>query len=233
MSSSSNNLLICIEGNINAGKGYFTGGLVRYLQKNNVKVMVMPPTKFSKEPNLYDLFCLEPSRHCANFIMAALEKKLAFIFSGMAENNAVLIMERSLKTESEVFVTALYNTQLISETTYTAITNLIKQIDRLININTCYVYLKTDPVDLFEALLLLNTHACLNKRLLQAIHIQYEQFINALSDADNKIIQLDLPYEAIMKPTSTGVKQCIKSLSQMFPALSHIQIGAGGCSGAQ
>ena len=180
----SNNLIIFIEGNIATGKGKFIQDFSKFMssENKNISKIYTFTSKINNidscECNIFDLFACTPDKWTAEYFMYNITQKLMFIKNHAYENNCVLLVERSFLTESTVFVKSLYDCGLISQITFKICIDLANEISDLILNNknrvVCYIYLKTDPNDLFDNIMSNNSFESLNFRLLQKININYE-----------------------------------------------------------
>tara|TARA_Y100000389_G_C17470948_1_gene530725 strand:+ start:3522 stop:4223 length:702 start_codon:yes stop_codon:yes gene_type:complete len=231
----SNTLLLLIEGNITTGKGIFINGLQKTLSKISGKIYIHSHPavggKISEDLNIYDLFYLEPRRWAAEFIMHTLTSKLQFINTYCKEPNAILIMERSIQTESKVFIQSLYDCNIITRVTYLKCTDLIETIDQLCKQffeNATYIYLKTDPTDLYDSLMIHNVYPCINFKLLEKIHHNYETFLENVEDSNTNAyyISVDIPFDQIFKPHANTIKSAFKQLQKIYPIFQNTPTGS-------
>lgn len=235
---SSNNLIVFVEGNIAIGKGQFIAGLSRILSKNTVNISIHThlrtsgETLFGNGMNLNDVFHLDPGRWASEFLVWNLSEKLRFIKECCKEtHNSIIIIERSIATESLVFIQSLYECEMISVITYETCVNLIRQLSELFEMlqtmttTLTYIYMRTDPSDLYECLLSHNVYDCLNFQLLKTIHKNYEKFIATVEDdpsGTKYVVSVDVTYEHIIKPSATIMKNAFKKLQKIYPALNHM-----------
>ena len=230
---SRNNLLMFIEGNITMGKGSFIAGLVRILSRSQCTIHTHLRTSgegmFGTDLNINDMFHLDPGRWAAEFLMFNLSEKLKFMKAMCNDtHNSIIIVERSMATESIVFIQSLFDCGMISCVTYQVCTNLVSQItdmfEQLQNITqtTTYIYMRTDPTDLYDSLVGHNIYDCLNFKLLQAIHDNYEKFISGVendSTGTKYVVVVDVPYDQILKPNVNTIKTAFRKLQHIYPAL--------------
>lgn len=240
----SNKLLMFVEGNITAGKGPFISGLIRALSVRSrcpvhVHLRTVGEGLFGADVNITDLFHLDPGRWAAEFLMFNLGEKLRFMKERCREtHNSIIIVERSIAAESEVFIKSLFECGMISQLTHRVCMALVAQILDMfeelqrVTPTITYIYLRTDPTDLYECLVGHNIYDCLNFNLLQAIHRNYERFISEVSadpTGSKYAVTIDMPYEQIMKPSAATVRVALKQLQHIYPALQG-EPGGGGSS---
>tara|TARA_B100001287_G_C22577070_1_gene479188 strand:+ start:184 stop:903 length:720 start_codon:yes stop_codon:yes gene_type:complete len=232
-----NTLLLVIEGNITTGKTIFVNNLAKTLQKISNKIYIHNPnTKqkhiISDDINICDLFYLDPKRWTAEFLMNTLSSKLDFLNKHSQEPNSILIMERSIKTESEVFIKSLYDCNMITNVTYKICCELVDAINGMCELflksaSISYIYLKTDPTDLFDALIIHNVYDSINFTLLNSIHKNYERYLNKDTDElKGDVIQLNIPFEQIFKPNAVTIKNAFKQLQHIYPIFQNIPPGS-------
>lgn len=227
-----NNLLIFIEGSINVGKGVFINGLARALEtySTDIHIHVRTPGDgvFETDININDMFHMDPSRWAAEFLIHNLSEKLKFMKERCISTNSIIIIERSIATESAVFIKSLYDCDMISIVTYNSCISLVTQISEMFEImqqitqTLTYIYMRTDPTDLYESLISHGMYDCLNYKLLLAIHNNYENFINVVSNdnSGNKyVVCVDVSFDQIFKPGANLVKVALKRLQTIYPAL--------------
>lgn len=231
----SNTLLLLIEGNITTGKGLFINGLQKTLSKISGKIYVHSHPSNRRQIyddiNIYDLFYLEPRRWTAEFLMHTLTSKLNFINTYCKEPNAILIMERSIQTESKVFIKSLYDCDMITGVTFQKCTELIDSIDQLCQQffeNATYIYLKTDPTDLYDSLLIHNVYDCINFKLLEKIDKNYDIFLESVENSSNNAyyVSVDIPFDQIFKPHANTIKSAFKQLQKIYPIFQNVPTGS-------
>lgn len=231
----SNNLLIFIEGNINMGKGQFIMGLARVLGKysSDIHIHTRSPDEgvFGTDLNINDMLHLDPGRWAAEFLVHNLAEKLRFMKDRCRDTqNSIILIERSIATESEVFVQSLYDCGMISIVTYRSCVSLVTQISEMFEMlqpitrTLTYIYMRTDPTDLYESLISNNVYDCFNFKLLLAIHNNYETFIDKMSNdstGEKYVVCVDVPHDQIIKPAANLVKNALKKLQHIYPALQN------------
>ena len=235
--NSNNNLLIFIEGNIRTGKASLISGLAKHLSKysENIYTYFHPKdyrdlgpttTTDSRVPieiNINDMFNMDPNRWACEFFIINLTNKINFMRTHLRGNhNSIIIIERSIDTESLVFIQSLYDCCLISYITYTGCMNIVKELSDIfkeLRQITTYIYMRSDPTDLFDCIISHNVYDCLNYNLLSAIHRNYEHYITSLSvnSVANPVITVDVPYEQILKPNANIIKGLFKRLQHIYP----------------
>ena len=145
--------IVSIEGNIGSGKSTF----VNYLKNNmdNVILLQEPVDEWTKitdneDESILSKFYKDQHSYSFSFQMMAYISRLALLKKTVEENpNSIIITERCLLTDREVFARMLYNEGKIEEVNY--------QI-YLMWFNTFYddfpisrfIYLRTDPETAFE-----------------------------------------------------------------------------------
>lgn len=231
----SNNLIIFVEGNISTGKGKFINDFTKFLISESETRNIGKFYSFTSATNnvvscncnIFDLFACSPEKWTAEYFMFNITQKLAFIKEHAYENNSILIVERSFLTESTVFIKSLYQCNLICEITYSTCINLANEISDIIINNknrfVCYIYLKTDPNDLFDNIMTNNSFESLNYKLLENIHKNYDIYFKNLesNQATSSFIKVDLPYEQMFKPSLSTIKSTFKQLQKHYPIFQH------------
>lgn len=227
MPGNQNNLIIFVEGNISTGKEKFINDLSKLLAS------LTPITKIythmsnipnNNDINIFDLFACNPSKWTAEYFMTNLTMKLKFMKEHLKDNNSILLVERSLLTESKVFVKSLHDSGLISDMTYKICMEHGKEISDIIlemQSVVCYIYLRTDPVDLFNNIIINNVFDSINFELINAIHFNYELYFQSLDSNNFQFISIDLPYEQMFKPHANTIKGAFRQLQNIYPIFQN------------
>ena len=224
-----NNLIVFVEGNIATGKTSFISNLTKLLSKiDTYKIKVYAAEKSSQSYTIYDLFCLNPEKWTAEYVIQNLSSKLEFLEKHLHDTNTILIIERSLHTESEVFLRSLYDCNMIHSLTYNICINLVQQISKILfqsqmNEQISYIYLRADPNDLFDNIMINNIFDSINFKLLKSIHDNYEMFLQKMQNTSSStvIIYVDLPHDQVVRPSQTTVKNTFKQLQKHYPIFQN------------
>lgn len=140
--------IISVEGNIGSGKSTF----VEFLRKS------IPNAIFLQEPvkewnevrdhtneTMLEKFYKDQSRYSFSFQMMAYISRLALLKKTVEENpDAIIITERCLNTDREVFAKMLFDQNKIEEVEYQIYLKWFYNFQSDYPINQ-YIYLRTDP----------------------------------------------------------------------------------------
>lgn len=149
-------LIISVEGNIGSGKSTF----VSFLQKtiDNVVFLQEPVAEWDTirdkdNETILAKFYKNQAKYSFAFQMMAYISRLALLKKTVEENpDAVIITERCLNTDREVFARMLFDQNLIEEIEYHIYIRWFYTFQEQFPISH-YIYLKTDPRTAYERVL--------------------------------------------------------------------------------
>jgi len=142
--------IISIEGNIGSGKSTFVKYIRDSISSKNVCFLDEPVKEWDKIKDedgitVLENYYINPKAFAFTFQMMAYISRLAYLKRAIESNKYdVIITERTLFTDKNVFCEMLYADGLINKIDYTIYNNWFKEfIDIIPPIQ--YVYLKTTP----------------------------------------------------------------------------------------
>lgn len=152
-------LIISVEGNIGSGKSTFVHNLKEYFENHEQK----RPIIFLQEPvdewhtitdkdgeSILSKFYADQTKYSFAFQMMAYISRLALLKRTVEEDpNAIIITERCLYTDKNVFAKMLYDSGLIEEVEYAIYLRWFDEFQREYPISG-YVYLSTSPETAYE-----------------------------------------------------------------------------------
>ena len=176
--------IISIEGNIGSGKSTLINSLKTYYNGNkNVYFLQEPVSEWENlkdkdNKNIIEKFYEDQEKYSFSFQMMAYISRLSMLKNAInycKENNIYLIVcERSLQTDKNVFCKMLYDTQKINEINFKIynkwFNEFISDIPKII-----YIYIKTNPVVAFERIMIRN-------RKGETINLQYLEMCSSYHD---------------------------------------------------
>ena len=154
--------IVSIEGNIGSGKSTVLNTLREYFNNNNKLYFLEEPvnewTKIQdlEGKNIIEKFYEDQEKYSFSFQMMAYISRLVMLKNAIKyceQNNIKLIIcERSLQTDKNVFCKMLYDTGKIEEINYQI---YLKWFDEfIIDMPKIYfIYIKTNPVTAFERII--------------------------------------------------------------------------------
>ena len=148
-------IILTIEGNIGAGKSTLITKLIENLRNDinsNRKIIYLqePVDEWCKikskdNLNMLELFYSNPKKYAFAFQMMAFISRMAKLKQAMSNNkNSIIICERSIFTDREVFAKMLYEDGLILEEEYQIYNKWFTHFANEIK-PSGIIYLKTDP----------------------------------------------------------------------------------------
>ena len=151
--------IISIEGNIGSGKSTVINTLKQYYKENkNVYFLEEPVNEWeniknSSNKNIIELFYKNQEKYSFSFQMMAYISRLAMLKRAILhckENNIKLIIcERSLQTDKNVFCRMLFHLNKIEDINYSIYLKWFNEF--IIEIPTIYfIYIKTNPETAYE-----------------------------------------------------------------------------------
>lgn len=178
--------IVSIEGNIGSGKSTVVNTLCEYFNSNNnhnAYFLEEPVNEWVKiqdlqGKNIIEKFYEDQEKYSFSFQMMAYISRLSMLKNAIKyceENNIKLIIcERSLQTDKNVFCKMLHDTGKIEEINYQI---YLKWFDEfIVDIPKIYfIYIKTDPVIAFERILKRN-------RKGEKINLNYLESCNSYHD---------------------------------------------------
>ena len=147
-------LIISIEGNIGSGKST----LINKLKKEFTSVG-MTPVIYIDEPvkiwntimdkngdNIIKKYYEDQKKYAFQFQMMAYITRITELRKSMEKynGNCIIITERSIETDKEVFAKMLYEKKILDNISYTIYLKWFEELSRDLKVNEL-IYLKTDP----------------------------------------------------------------------------------------
>jgi deoxyguanosine kinase len=147
-------LIISIEGNIGSGKST----LINKLKKEFTSVG-MTPVIYIDEPvkiwntimdnngdNIIKKYYEDQKKYAFQFQMMAYITRITELRKAMEKynGNCIIITERSIETDKEVFAKMLYEKKILDNISYTIYLKWFEELSRDLKVNEL-IYLKTDP----------------------------------------------------------------------------------------
>lgn len=148
--------IISIEGNIGSGKSTFVEQLKQTLKHDNICFLQEPVELWNTIVDKDGITILEhyykdDKKWAFSFQMMAYISRLSLLKKAIESNYEIIITERSLTTDKNVFCQMLYDTDLIEDIEFTIYNKWFEEFNTIENIQ--YVYLKTDPEISYERVL--------------------------------------------------------------------------------
>lgn len=183
--------IFSIEGNIGSGKSTLVRALKQHYETVQTDVTQKPKVVFMEEPvsvwteikdttgeNMIEKFYKDQHKYAFSFQMMAYISRLSMLKQCIKENpNAIIICERSLYTDKNVFAKMLYDEEKIDEVNYQI---YMKWFDEFIEDipNSGIIYVKADPEI---------SHARVEKRARQGENIPLSYLENCHAYHENWI----------------------------------------------
>jgi deoxyadenosine/deoxycytidine kinase len=142
--------ILSLEGNIGSGKSTIINNLKQmYGNNNNIHFLQEPidiweEIKDSSGKNMITKFYEDQERYSFSFQIMAYISRLSILKAAIKQDYKLIICERSLMTDKEVFCKMLYDTNKIESVNYQI---YLKWFDEFIQDlpNISYIYIKTTP----------------------------------------------------------------------------------------
>ena len=188
--------IISIEGNIGSGKSTMVEYLKQNLQNDSTICFLQEPVDIwntitdSNNVNIIENYYKDQKKYAFQFQMMAYISRISILREALKKNYEIIITERSIFTDANVFAKMLYDEENIEETEY-KIYNLwfnefIKDIPKI-----SLVYVKTTPDVCSQRVLLRNrTGECIPYEYLKKCHDYHEKWINKNKECLN-ILTID------------------------------------------
>jgi len=190
--------LISLDGNIGAGKSTLLNNLQEYINKNNIKniIIIKEPVDIWESTGILKKFYEDKKKYAGMFQLFVLEtliEKLKNAIDNIHDNNNYyIITERSLESTRWVFAQMLYNDGNISEeemNSYTYVYNM--------PINSKYlpdsiIYLNTPP-DICNQRIIKRGRPGENIEIsyLEKCNLYYKKMINNAINKKNKVLEIN------------------------------------------
>tara|TARA_E500000178_G_scaffold356475_1_gene434663 strand:- start:518 stop:1168 length:651 start_codon:yes stop_codon:yes gene_type:complete len=182
--------IISIEGNIGSGKSTMVNFLKNYLSNKKIYFLEEPVEEWEKiidtsdGKNIIEKFYMDQDRYSFSFQMMAYISRLLMLKKAIQycnDNNINLIIcERSLQTDKNVFCKMLYDNKKIEEINYTI---YLKWFDEFIKDfpPIYYIYLKTNPEIAYQRVIKRNRKGeTISLDYLKMCHNYHEKWLNNL-----------------------------------------------------
>lgn len=199
-------IILSVEGNIGSGKSTFLKELQKHLTCNNIlQKNGVSPLKFCflQEPvtiwqtiidkegkNILENYYADQKKYAFAFQMMAYISRLSILRNALKEDYDVIITERSIFTDKNVFAKMLYDTDKIEEIEYNIYNMWFREfIDELPPIY--FVYVKTQPEIADERVLVrARPGETIPLEYLKDCHKYHEDWINSITETSS-ILFLD------------------------------------------
>lgn len=197
-------LIISIQGNIGSGKSSFLNKLQELYSSNNTlfnnkkicflqePVNEWESLKDENNKSLLELYYLDQNKYSFAFQIMAFMSRVKQLKAALANNYDLIISERSLKADHEVFTKMLYDEKKIKDIEYKIYLKWVEEF--FINIPPEYVvYIQTTPVIAYERIISRDrTGEKISLNYIKDCHNYHERWINNLSlfcllDGNNNI----------------------------------------------
>ena len=191
-------IILSVEGNIGSGKSTFLHELQQYLTTSNILPKNgQTPLKFcflqepvtiwqtiidKKGKNILENYYADQKKYAFSFQMMAYISRLSILRKALKNDYDVIITERSIFTDKNVFAKMLYNTDKIEEIEYNIYNRWFQEfIDELPPIY--FIYVKTQPEIADERVLIrARPGEIIPLEYLQECHKYHENWLNFLSE---------------------------------------------------
>lgn len=196
-STSTTPYIISIEGNIGSGKSTFVCFLKNQsqFQKQGIIFLQEPVNEWTsitdKEgETILTKFYKDQDKYAFSFQMMAYISRLALLKKTVEENpGAIIITERCLITDRNVFAKMLYDENKIDDVNYKIYQNWFDTFYNDFPISK-YVYLQTTPETSYERVIKRNREGeNIPLEYLRACHSYHENWL--LNEKNNKVITID------------------------------------------
>jgi len=174
--------IISIEGNIGSGKST----LIKMLKDLNNKQIVFLPEPVDEWNNIVDSngtniltkYYSDQKRYAFSFQMMAYITRLKQLMECIYDDDTIIITERCLYTDREIFAKMLYDSGLIEEIEYSIYLRWFDFFIKNIQINK-FIYLRVEPSISFERILKRNREGeIIPIEYLQNCHDYHETWLN-------------------------------------------------------
>lgn len=179
-------LIISIEGNIGSGKSTFVTFLQQTMNKK-VTFLQEPVNEWETirdkdNQTILTKFYNDQKKYSFAFQMMAYISRLALLKKTVDENpDAVIITERCLNTDREVFAKMLYDQSMIEEVEYQIYLRWFTTFQCEFPISH-YIYLKTDPHTAYQRVLKRNRKGeSIQESYLTQCHLYHENWLKTSS----------------------------------------------------
>lgn len=233
--------ILSIEGNIGSGKSTFIQNLKHYFKNNNSALKI----QFLEEPvsiwnnikdkdgnNIIQKFYENPDKYAFSFQMLAYISRLSQLNESIQSNKYdVIICERSIFTDKNVFAKMLYEKGSINEIEYKIYNKWFNEFNKNI-LNIEYIYIKTDPQIAYERIKKRNRKGeTMDSDYIVTCHQFHEQWF--LKDSISPII-IDGNIDTNTSPRIIDtwintVKDMLISYTLMFDGAAKGNPGKSGC----
>ena len=180
-------IIVTIDGNIGSGKSTIIEKLIEIHENNKQKIKIC----FLKEPvdiwsgiknengnNILELFYKNKGKYSFSFQMVAYISRLVSIKEKLKEDYDIIVCERSVYTDRNVFAKMLYNYGIMEEINY-KIYNMwfdefLKDLPSFIKI-----YIVTDPEIAFKRIISRNRtgEKKITLRYIEQCHIEHQKWL--------------------------------------------------------
>jgi len=203
-------IIISIEGNIGVGKSTLLSKIKELSLKNSYDInCLFEPVKQWEDvrdpitnDNMITKYYLDPEKYAFPFQIMAYSTQVNQLLQAVSDLNAskIILTERSLESNHEVFTKMLYNNNLMEDTLYqiykmNADTHKISYNDSP-NLNTdAYIYLKSSPETCLERIHKRDRSGETKITLdyLKDCHEYHEKWLNKISPQRCYVLDMDNP----------------------------------------
>ena len=203
--------LISYDGNIGSGKSTMMKKAREYYKDNENVIFAEEPTKkweLIRDTNgteMLKLFYQDQEKHAFKFQIMAFVSRLAGlreIVKANPERDIIIITERSLYTDKEIFAMMLYNQGKMSDVEYQIYMLLFDEFASEFEVNKV-IYVTTDPVKCHERIHLRAREGeeLIPLAYLEECHKYHETFLNADRGLFKEQLVLDGNQDIYQNPT--------------------------------
>ena len=198
--------IISIEGNIGSGKSTLVNYLKNTLDKNKYVFVDEPVNTWqsitdNEGVDIISKFYEDQQKYAFSFQMLAYISRISAI-KKVINKSKIVITERCVNTDKEVFAKMLYDDKLIEDINYKIYNMWFDEFNKDIKVDKI-VYLQTDPVLCSQRIKQRNREGeDINLDYLCRCHNYHEDWISNIPNKiilDGKIQTQDLPIHEIVK----------------------------------
>lgn len=180
--------LVSFDGNIGSGKSTMMKKAQEYYKNNENIIFAEEPTekwKLVKDKNgteMLKLFYQDQEKHAFKFQIMAFVSRLSGlreIVNANSGKNIIIITERSLYTDKEIFAKMLYDQGKMSDVEYQIYLTLFDEFAAEFEVNKV-VYIRTDPDKCYERIHLRSREGeeLIPLAYLEECHKYHEEFLD-------------------------------------------------------
>lgn len=194
-----------IEGNIGSGK---STTMEKLQKKYSEHAFVLEPVSDWQDVNghnLLDMMYKDPSRNAYMFQTFAFVSRLVLLKQALKTGKDI-ICERSIFTDKEIFVQAMYNKQLISKSEYDVYNRVwtywLYLVAEVFNNDINFIYIRCEPKNCIEHIYIRN------RKEESGIKLDYLETLHSLHDSiyATDFMQKNLPGSKVVIIENNGLE---------------------------